>query len=157
MIVCSFVKRMSTKACFEKQLAYGRAGEAYALRLINWDSYELAPDEAFPDYDIKTQWNGAQQTWEVKRDGYTKYTGNIVIEFESSGRPSGIMTTKADTYIYLVDGEPTVFFIPTDVLRRFIAEGKYHAIRGIAERGKNKAYFFRRSLFEDYEWTIEGV
>jgi len=37
---------------------------------------------------------------EVKTDFYTVLTGNICIEFESRGLPSGISTTEADWWVF---------------------------------------------------------
>lgn len=40
---------------------------------------------------------------EVKYDIMAKYTGNVFIEFESRGKPSGLATTKADFWVIKVD------------------------------------------------------
>lgn len=39
---------------------------------------------------------------EVKRDLMAKRTGNIYIEYESRGKPSGISTTEADYYFIFI-------------------------------------------------------
>lgn len=39
---------------------------------------------------------------EVKTDYLAHKTGNIAIEYESRGNPSGIATTEADYYIYII-------------------------------------------------------
>jgi len=43
------------------------------------------------------------KTIEVKRDLKFKVTGNIFIEFESRGKPSGIATSEADYWCFVLD------------------------------------------------------
>lgn len=139
---------------WEDDLAYGKAGERMALEMLEYDEVEYAPDRWFPDYDFKIRHQSPD--WipcEVKRDSYTKRTGNIVIEFTSSGKPSGIATTKSEWYIYLVDGEVCAYFIPTERLKEAIAAKEYYMIRRVGDGGKNEAYFFDRALFEQYMHT----
>ncbi len=40
---------------------------------------------------------------EVKTDRMTHKTGNVFIEYESRGKPSGIATTDADYWVYKID------------------------------------------------------
>lgn len=69
---------------------------------------------------------------EVKTDHQASRTGNIYVELESRGKPSGIATTKADWVAYLIPdiGNQTpdeyvprienllgIVLLPTDVLR----------------------------------------
>lgn len=74
------------------------------------------------------------KTIEVKseRDLWKK-TNNIVIEFESRGKPSGISTTKADYWFHnLVDkGEivSTIVF-PVTILKRYIARNSLRIVKG---------------------------
>ncbi|HIB77447.1 MAG TPA: hypothetical protein EYO58_07495 [Flavobacteriales bacterium] len=42
---------------------------------------------------------------EVKRDSWVGRTGNIAIEYESRGKPSGIATTKAEYWIIIFSRE----------------------------------------------------
>ena len=43
---------------------------------------------------------------EVKTDFIAHKTGNIAIEFQSRGKPSGISITEADYYVYLIPFAP---------------------------------------------------
>ncbi|MBN2661562.1 MAG: hypothetical protein JXR54_09875 [Tannerellaceae bacterium] len=40
---------------------------------------------------------------EVKIDRWAQVTGNIAVEFESRGKPSGITTTKADYWCFVIE------------------------------------------------------
>lgn len=42
---------------------------------------------------------------EVKRDKWICKSGNIAIEFKSRGKPSGIATTTADYWCFILSGE----------------------------------------------------
>lgn len=56
------------------------------------------------DYDIeliKADWT--RVTFEIKYDRLATKTGNVAFEIECNGKPSGIMTTKADYIVYLID------------------------------------------------------
>ena len=41
---------------------------------------------------------------EVKRDSWVAKSGNIAIEYESRGKPSGIATTEADYWVIIFSG-----------------------------------------------------
>ena len=47
---------------------------------------------------------GPNTTIEIKDDLQASQTGNIFIEFESRGKPSGIATTEADYWTIHIDG-----------------------------------------------------
>lgn len=55
---------------------------------------------------------------EIKHDYKTCETGNIYLEFESRGKPSGIFTTKANWYLFKID--PILIVVPTSWLLTFM-------------------------------------
>ena len=62
-----------------------------------------------------------------------KSTGNIVVEFESRGRPSGIASTEAEYWFHnLAIGEDIVMTLvfPTKTLRNYIANNNPRMVRG---------------------------
>jgi|LULG01.1.fsa_nt_gb hypothetical protein len=66
------------------------------------------------------------ETIEVKKDYQAWRTGNIAVEYECNGKPSGISTTKAKYVAYiLVDqdqSEKIMFFIRTGVLMQMCSQ-----------------------------------
>jgi hypothetical protein len=56
---------------------------------------------------------------EVKADGKAVITGNVALEVESRGRPSGIQTTRAALWAIRAGGE--WFIVPVPVLKRLAA------------------------------------
>ena len=68
----------------------------------------------------------------TERDKW-KDTGNIVIEFESRGRPSGIAATEAEYWFHnLALGEDIVMTLvfPTKTLRNYIVQRQPRMVRG---------------------------
>lgn len=55
-------------------------------------------------------------TVEVKNDVRASDTGNLYIEFECRGKPSGIQTTEADAWAFVLGGGASVTIIPTNLL-----------------------------------------
>jgi hypothetical protein len=45
------------------------------------------------------------------------HTGNIAIEYEFNGKPSGISTTKADYWAFVLGDKSLVVFIKTENLK----------------------------------------
>jgi len=56
---------------------------------------------------------------EVKYDKLFQKTGNIAIEFQSRGKPSGICTTEADYWAFILEGTGVIMLID-----RFVLEDK---------------------------------
>ena len=92
--------------------------------------------------------------YEVKSDRYTINTGNICIEYECSGKASGIATSTADIWAYLViDKDNTIvetYCIPALFLKSQIEAKTYSRdIKG-GENWKNRMYLFKKEVFEDF-------
>lgn len=75
-----------------------------------------------------------QSKIEVKTEkGLWKKTGNIAIEYESRGKPSGITTTMAGYWLHnLANGDNICFSILLSVptLRRYIEQHKPRSVKG---------------------------
>jgi len=56
------------------------------------------------------------KTVEVKRDYIAARTGNLFVEFSSRGKASGLATTRADFWAFILDGE-RVIIVPTQFLQ----------------------------------------
>ena len=75
------------------------------------------PQWVFPDWDVKTiMQSWTEFTWEVKRDWRYPSTKCLGIEYENKGVPSGILTSKADFYVYKL-GEKFYYCKRSDLLR----------------------------------------
>lgn len=61
---------------------------------------------------------------EVKTDRIAHVTGNIAVEYRFRGRPSGISTTEADYWAFLLYDMTTIIMVPTEKLKG-IARDRY--------------------------------
>ena len=62
---------------------------------------------------------------EVKRDSWVCKSGNIAIEYESRGKPSGIATTEADYWIIIFSGgyqDKVIYVFETQLLKEVSRE-----------------------------------
>lgn len=63
----------------------------------------------------------SNRKFEVKTDRLSAKTGNIYIEYESRGKPSGIKTTQADYWVYKVT-ETKAIVIKTEELKAIVRQ-----------------------------------
>jgi len=68
---------------------------------------------------------------EVKRDFRASQTGNVFVEFFSRGKPSGIATSEALYWAFIL-GEQTVVLLPTEKLKVLAREAYKddHIVKG---------------------------
>lgn len=75
---------------------------------------------------------------EVKRDKWISKTGNIAIEYESRGKPSGISITKADYWCFIFSGDmedKIILLIEIEKLKEL--SRKYYKMGKIKNMGDN--------------------
>ena len=102
--------KMNNDKRFDLDLAYGQVFEKKVADLLGKSKIEVKTE--------KDKW---------------KSTGNIVIEYESRGKPSGIITTEADYWLHnMAYGDDIVFsiLVPVATLRKYIAQHNPRSVRG---------------------------
>lgn len=95
---------------FDLDLAYGKVFEYKVSEILGQSKIEVKTE--------KDKW---------------KTTGNIVIEHESRGKPSGIITTEADYWLHnCAIGDDIVFsvLLKVSTLRKYIARQNPRSVRG---------------------------
>jgi hypothetical protein len=95
---------------FDLDLAYGKVFEQKVAEILGQSKIEVKTE--------KDKW---------------KTTGNIVIEYESRNKPSGIITTDADYWLHnLAMGDDIVlsFLVKVSTLRKYIAKHNPRSVRG---------------------------
>lgn len=110
--------------------------------------FEVAPDRAFSDYDIKKNFRrdihrgNIQQelimdvfegeSFEIKSDFMAHRTGNIAIEFQCRGKDSGIRKTEAHHWVYKITVPDIILIFNTDKLKKFVEDNmdNYKVIMG---------------------------
>jgi hypothetical protein len=101
---------MNNDKRFDLDLAYGQVFEQKVADILTGSKIEVKTE--------KDKW---------------KTTGNIVIEYESRGKPSGIITTEADYWLHnCAIGDNIVFslLLKVSTLRQYIAKQNPRSVRG---------------------------
>ena len=102
-------------------------------------------------WDISAKINGKTWTFEVKEDFTCEKTGNVGVEFECRGRPSGISRSEADFYVYVIhtpDDGTKVYIFPTINIKNMRDRKDYHKIVNGGDPGSNSLnYLFRLDTF----------
>lgn len=141
---------------FEKDLSVAQKTEKEIGHLIHERLGESVSIEygKTKDYDIKFMHDGKEYTVEIKEDFMCKKTGNVCVEYESRGRPSGIDSTKAMMYFYKIhepDGSVNIYGIKTDALKEMIADRKFFRTVSGGDAGSfTKSYLFDLNLFKKH-------
>jgi len=135
---------------FHADLRLGQKYEKIALEKLGDGETELPPEGvAFSPWDFK---HGGS-AYEVKSDRHTARTGNLCIEYEHTGVPSGISLTQADYWIYYaISGTSHYSYkIPTSVIRAAVA--KQGTRRWYTDGGNSKFYLIPEKDFTQYLWA----
>jgi hypothetical protein len=134
---------------FKSDLAFSNKYENELIRILKGHvKAETSQDKGkFSDWDVCfTYADGHTETHEVKCDRNGHKTGNVVIEFECNGQPSGIATSKADYYTFFIitpDEGYTCIILETQHVRNQIAKEKYTRIIDMGQRhNTGKLYLF---------------
>ena len=92
--------------------------------------------------------------YEAKADRMAHKTGNLCIEYFSRGSPSGISTSEADFWVYMLvapNGDVSdTYKIPGSVLKEQVAKKTYWRDCAGGDDYKNNMYLFSKDVFADY-------
>jgi hypothetical protein len=147
---------------FEECLAYGETYEQLFANIIHKrlpGSVATKMRGNFKKFDFNVEWtnkNGKRLTTpiEVKADRKALETGNIVIEYEGYGRPSGISTTTAVYWAYFVEGTRDLYFIPVKWIREAIANMVYNRDISGGHLNATRMYVFAlKDIPTDFRWV----
>ena len=85
------------------------------MKYSNDFNYDLDFGEKAEDYLNEIFSDGKKI--EVKYDRMAHHTGNIFVEYESRGKFSGIATTKANYWIFVIDKKDYSIIVKTEKLK----------------------------------------
>lgn len=135
---------------FNEDIKIGLSAELYVkCQLFNL----LGPDYEYEfnntkSYDILIRKSDKPVvTLEVKYDIMAKKTGNVAIEIESRGNPSGIEVTDADWWCQIIDVTP--WFIQTERLKQLILQHGKLVVGGDAG-SETKMYLVPDEIFRGF-------
>ena len=94
---------------FWRDLEFGNSFEKKLKAYLQPEAFAYNDDD---EYDILTFKNGTFLKYEVKADKMMCKTGNLCLEFNCNGIPSGIEVSKADVYAYYeVNGNDSKLYL----------------------------------------------
>jgi len=143
---------------YDKDLLIARECEKEVADILTKYGIEILGFEHTNKYDILTRVDGKEYTFEVKEDFTCERTGNVGLEFECRGRPSGIQVSKADYYIYKIHtkNDGICFFLcKTSNLKNMIDAVEYFRVVNGGDRMSNSMnYLFEYTTFAKHAKLI---
>lgn len=138
---------------FQNDLLFGKQYELILLDYLSkseYDEVELAPVGRFVEWDVKIKKGVLEAKYEVKADKLASKTGNLCIEYECAGQPSGISTTQANHYAYFVvsGNSHELYLIPVDRLKQYIETASPRKMNG-GDGYRSRFYLIQKSVFAD--------
>jgi hypothetical protein len=142
---------------FKRDFKQGQKYEKLATLYFDFDRVSFSQGYC-KEYDFWYEKDGIKKYVEVKSDRWAGKTGNLCIEYEYRGSPSGIEASKADYWLYFIlntnDGDLygkvqsiEAYKIPSDKLRD-IVKGCRKVVGGDGKR--SKLYLVNKGLVSQY-------
>ena len=139
---------------FQQDLKRGIDVELKALAIIQKKYPSASLINKFKGYDIWIP--ELHKSVEVKYDPMSNETGNIVIEIEMFNKPSALMTTEADYWIFY-DNNNFVLIKPIDIINCiFINKLVYREFVGTGDNASKKAFLVKKDILFKYGKIINN-
>lgn len=98
--------------------------------------------------------SGDEYLIEIKEDFYCRKSGNVAVEYECRGKPSGVSSTKATHWLYRIhqpSGEDVWIFMPTAIVRGGIQNKEFLREVVGGDYGSNtRMYLFSLDKFRSF-------
>ena len=143
---------------FFKDLEFGDKWETIALKKMGITTYRKIEGK-FKPFDVICYKDDKIVLREFKADRMACITGNLAIEWSCSNCPSGIQTTLADfwTYILVSGDDCEIFDIPVSVLKDLIHRQEYSSIVAGGDASKNIMFLFPKNVFSQFRLQCEQL
>jgi len=133
---------------FQRDLGRGIDIENQLLDIIRVKYPSASLIHKYKGYDIWIP--ELHKSVEVKSDLKSNFTGNIVVEIEMFGKPSGLMVTKADYWVFY-DGNKFISIKPMDIVNCiFINKLTYKEFIGNGDTASKKAFLVPKEILFTY-------
>ena len=111
---------------FSPDLKNGKLGEEDMKKFLQTLGFKFISQTIGNDnsYDLKMSFNDQELRYEIKTDTFGEgkfFSGNLVVEFESRGKPSGLFVTKAEYFTNFFPFEGEVWNIKTSDLKELLS------------------------------------
>lgn len=133
-------KNMNT---FNEDLSIGLQIEQQVLEIIRKKYPSASSINKYKGYDIWIP--EIQKGVEVKYDGKSKYTDNIVIEIEMYNKPSALLTSEADIWVFYDGYKFTMIEKMYIYYAIFMAKLKYAEFVGKGDTASKKAFLIKKN------------
>jgi hypothetical protein len=131
---------------FHSDLERGLEIEKKVLKIVHKKYPKAEIVTALKEYDIWVP--ELNKSIEVKYDPMSCQTGNIVVEFEMNGKPSALMATTADWWVFY-DDEVFFFITPKEIIYLIFGYKLTHVqFIGSGDRTVKKAFLIPK------DWLI---
>jgi hypothetical protein len=144
---------------FISDLKLGNEGEESIIKYLLDNGCKYVDSNNDNKYDIKMIKKGLETTYEIKTDVKCAPlfdTGNIFIEFESRGKPSGISVTQADWFVTYFKYLKEAWFIKSDKLKKLINENDFQTFKDAGDVGSaTHGYLIKRKDFKKYFYVCK--
>lgn len=146
---------------FHENLEFAQEGERLVSDLLQEKLAGLQILESNNNgksHDIEALLGDRKVLFEVKEDVRVADTGNVVIEYESFGKPSGIKTTCADFWLFRLhrkDGGIDTLGFKVSKLKSLIRNRQYFRKQQMMHTdSNNKLYFFKSDVLHDHAQLV---
>ena len=133
---------------FKEDLEVGIAVEQKLINILLKKYPSTTLVNKFKGYDIWIP--ELHKSIEVKFDEKSKQTGNIVIEIEMYDKPSGLLSTTADYWVFY-DGDKFISITPKDIIKCiFLLKLNFVEFVGNGDTVKKKAFLVPKDKLFNY-------
>lgn len=95
---------MPPRKSFHRDLAFGQAGEELVIESFSRNGWKVEHRERTARYDFEMthERDGDFLLVEVKTEPSALRWGNVFLEYECRGKPSGILASDSDVYVFII-------------------------------------------------------
>lgn len=138
---------------FKKDINIGEDGEGFIKHFLIDKGYKFISENKDYRYDLLMSYKDKKVTYEIKTDVYVspeKDTGNLVVEYESRGKDSGVSVTEADYYVYYMPKLNEIWNISMQDLRKLIIDNDFKKVVGGDVGSNTKMYLIKRAKYKKH-------
>ena len=144
---------------FRKDLKLGNDGEDIVTKFLESKGLKYISSNDDNQYDLKMGNGEGELTYEIKTDVKCAPlfdTGNIFIEYESRGKPSGIQVTKSDWFVTYFKYLNELWFIRSENLKKLIQENDFPIFKDAGDIGSaTHGYLIKRKDFKKHFYVCK--
>lgn len=138
---------------FKNDIKTGEQGEEFIKYYLISKGFKFIKKNYDNKYDLLMSYNDKQYSYEVKTDvliSKIRDTGNLVVEFESRNKPSGISVCEAQFYVYYIPKLNEIWNIKIKDLKKLIFSENFKVVSGGDKNSNTKMYLINRRKYKKH-------